>query len=187
MSIQSNKTVSKVVFFNKNSNIVNSVLLDVVVGLWNESQLNTDENVMAQYSTYIPVEAGPGGVDAVNAALFDPIASEYNSLVSETPQPMVGREMQNENGEMVKVQSYNTDYYDVIEYDGNNDPSGEPSVGYTYDSERNAFIPPCPVEGYILNETSLQWEPDPEVDYDLHGDGKTYRYNVETSSWYPTW
>ena len=30
-------------------------------------------------------------------------------------------------------------------------------IGYTYDSLRNAFIPPKPGDGYILIERTLQW------------------------------
>lgn len=184
MSIPLNRTISKVVFLSKDSNIVHSVMLDVVVGVWNETQITSTEDDMAPFS--LPtVEEGEEHLARLQE--LQSISSGYNELTQENPQPMVGVEVQNENGETVKVQSYNTNYYDVIEYDGNNDPLGDACVGYTYDSGRNAFIPPCPTEGYVLNETTLQWQPDPEVDYDLHGDGKTYRYNVETSSWYPTW
>jgi hypothetical protein len=186
MSIPSNKTVSKVVFFVKNTNIVHSVILDVVVGLWSETQAVFTED-METFSTNVLIEAGEGHAEPIIQERIQSVVSSYNELIQENPQPMIGVELLNENGETVKVQSYNTNYYDIIEYDGNNDPSGDACVGYTYDSERNAFIPPCPTEGYVLNEITLQWEPDPEVDYDLHGDGKTYRYNVETSSWYPTW
>jgi hypothetical protein len=32
-------------------------------------------------------------------------------------------------------------------------------VGYTYDSERDAFIPPKPEDGdFVLNEDTCQWE-----------------------------
>lgn len=32
-------------------------------------------------------------------------------------------------------------------------------VGFTYDSERDAFIPPKDFDSWILNESSCQWEP----------------------------
>ncbi len=31
-------------------------------------------------------------------------------------------------------------------------------VGYTYDATRDAFIPPKPIESWVLNETSCLWE-----------------------------
>lgn len=75
--------------------------------------------------------------------------------------------------------------YRSFEYNGG--PEGDPQVfiGYTYDENRNAFIPPCPVDGYILDDTTLEWKPDPTRLYDKDGDGKLYRYNEETLAWYP--
>lgn len=32
-------------------------------------------------------------------------------------------------------------------------------LGYTFDVERNAFIAPKPIESWILNEETCQWEP----------------------------
>ena len=45
-----------------------------------------------------------------------------------------------------------------------------------YDEDLNAFILPKPDETYILNTETFEWEPDPEVEYDLHGDGKMYKW-----------
>jgi hypothetical protein len=75
--------------------------------------------------------------------------------------------------------------YRYFEY--NDGPEGDPQVfiGYTYDENRNAFIPPCPIDGYILDDTTLEWKPDPTRLYDKDGDGKLYRYNEETLAWYP--
>jgi len=36
-------------------------------------------------------------------------------------------------------------------------------VGYTYDSVRDAFIPPKPYPSWVLNETTCLWEPPIEV------------------------
>lgn len=83
--------------------------------------------------------------------------------------------------------SKNTEVYDYIEWTGKNDPINQPSNGAIYDKNRNGFIKSCPVEGYILNESTLEWQPDPTITYDLHGDGKYYRYDVENNCWWPTW
>lgn len=61
------------------------------------------------------------------------------------------------------------------------------NLGHTYDSSLNAFIPPQPDPTYILNTQTFEWEPDENLEYDLHGDGKLYRYNRELKGWTPTW
>jgi hypothetical protein len=33
-----------------------------------------------------------------------------------------------------------------------------PGVGFTYDSTRDAFIPPKPYNSWVLNETTCRWE-----------------------------
>jgi|LauGreDrversion4_2_1035121.scaffolds.fasta_scaffold127538_2 hypothetical protein len=61
------------------------------------------------------------------------------------------------------------------------------TIGHTYNSSLNAFIPPQPDPTYILNTQTFEWEPDENLEYDLHGDGKLYRYNRELKGWTPTW
>lgn len=76
----------------------------------------------------------------------------------------------------------NYDEYDVIEH---TNLQNIPSIGFNYDAENQIFFPPCPVEGYILDTTTGQWNPDPSKSHDLHGDGKLYRYNPENLTWIP--
>jgi hypothetical protein len=49
------------------------------------------------------------------------------------------------------------------------------------------FFKPKPDETYLFDFEENEWFPNPELDYDLHGDGKPYRYNSENKSWYPNW
>jgi len=65
--------------------------------------------------------------------------------------------------------------------------SGHDIIGHIYNEELNAFVPPCPMDGFVLNQSTFTWEPDPEKTYDLHGDGKYYRYDFENACWWPTW
>lgn len=53
------------------------------------------------------------------------------------------------------------------------------SVGYYYDSMRDAFIPPKIYSSWVLNEDSCLWEP--PIQYP--NDGKNYIWNEETVSW----
>ena len=51
--------------------------------------------------------------------------------------------------------------------------------GYTYDEDRDAFIPKKVYASWVLNESTCQWEA--PVAYP--DDGKRYNWNEETTSW----
>ena len=52
-------------------------------------------------------------------------------------------------------------------------------VGYTYDSERDAFIPPKPFESWILNEDTCFYE----APTSMPTDDKMYTWDEDTLSW----
>ena len=52
-------------------------------------------------------------------------------------------------------------------------------IGYTYDSQRDAFIPPKPYNSWILNESTCLWE----APISYPNDGQYYNWNEETLSW----
>jgi hypothetical protein len=52
-------------------------------------------------------------------------------------------------------------------------------IGYTYDEDRDAFIPPKPYNSWILNEQSCNWE----APMPYPNDGQRYNWNEETQSW----
>lgn len=52
-------------------------------------------------------------------------------------------------------------------------------IGYTYDSLKNAFIPPKPYNSWVLDDDTCQWES--PVPYP--NDGSRYIWNEETLSW----
>jgi len=52
-------------------------------------------------------------------------------------------------------------------------------IGYTYDSQRDAFIPPKPYNSWILNEDTCLWNY--PIPYPT--DGQRYDWNEETQSW----
>jgi hypothetical protein len=68
---------------------------------------------------------------------------------------------------------------------GGQHPEGRPlrknyaGVGYTYDAERDAFIPPQPFASWTLNEDTCLW--DAPVSYP--DDGKPYAWDEDTLSW----
>jgi len=53
-------------------------------------------------------------------------------------------------------------------------------IGYTFDEQRDAFIPPRPFASWILNESSCLWEA--PVPYP--NDGKTYGWDEAIANWY---
>jgi len=53
------------------------------------------------------------------------------------------------------------------------------AIGYTYDEDRDAFIPKKPFNSWILDEETCLWKA-PVVKPD---DGKTYSWNEETQQW----
>jgi hypothetical protein len=56
-------------------------------------------------------------------------------------------------------------------------------VGMTYDSVRDAFIPPQPYASWTLNEDTCQW--DSPIAYP--DDGKRYTWDEPTTSWVESW
>ena len=89
-------------------------------------------------------------------------------------------------GEWIQT-SYNT--RGGVHYQANSDEPSEDQtkalrknyagIGYTYDAQRDAFIPPKPFNSWVLDETSCLWEaPTPYPD-----DGERYTWNETTTSW----
>jgi hypothetical protein len=52
-------------------------------------------------------------------------------------------------------------------------------IGFTYDSDLDAFIPPKPYDSWILNEKTCQWQSPIEHS----NDGKFYIWNEEEKNW----
>lgn len=52
-------------------------------------------------------------------------------------------------------------------------------IGYTYDRNRDAFIPPKPYASWVLNEDTCLW--DSPVPYPT--DGKMYQWNEDQQNW----
>lgn len=55
-------------------------------------------------------------------------------------------------------------------------------IGYTYDAQRDAFIPPQPFASWVLDEQTCQWQaPTP-----MPTDGNRYIWDETTTSWKQT-
>lgn len=97
------------------------------------------------------------------------------------------QELSRRTGDTYKQTSYNTlagIYYDNV--------TGQPSVdqskafrknfagiGYLYDEERDAFIPPKPFDSWVLEESTCHWQPPLPVPTT----GGPYRWDEGSLSW----
>jgi len=52
-------------------------------------------------------------------------------------------------------------------------------IGFTYDAQRDAFIPPQPFPSWVLDEQTCQWNP--PIQYP--SDDKRYQWDEQTTSW----
>ena len=104
-------------------------------------------------------------VDGIVTKVIVAEAEFFDTFVDDSP------------GEWVQT-SYNT-------YGGQHRSGGTPlrknfaGVGFTYDSDRDAFIPPEPFESWTLNDTTCLWEA--PVEYP--DDGKDYIWDEDTTNW----
>ena len=111
---------------------------------------------------------------------------DENNIVTEV---IVGKD-ENEDGvdweahysafrnQICKRTSYNT-------HNGAHISGGQPfrknyaGIGYSYDSQRDAFIPPQPFASWVLNENTCLWEaPVPFPD-----DGASYSWDENAMAW----
>jgi hypothetical protein len=81
-------------------------------------------------------------------------------------------------GQPCKRTSYNTSG-NVHRLGGTPYRKNYAGISYTYDAERDAFIPPKPYASWLLNETTCLWDsPVPYPD-----DGERYTWDEEAQSW----
>jgi hypothetical protein len=109
---------------------------------------------------------------------------DENNIVTEV---ITGKEEGNFNweqqygsfrGQLCKRTSYNT-YGGVHKFGGTPFRKNYASIGYSYDSTRDAFIPAKPFNSWILNEDTCLWNAPVAMPID---DNK-YSWNEQTLSW----
>ncbi len=52
-------------------------------------------------------------------------------------------------------------------------------IGYAYDEQRDAFIPPKPFASWVLDEATCNWK----APVDMPTDGQMYSWDEATTSW----
>ena len=112
-------------------------------------------------------------VSVVNEVLKD-----SNGIEQESIGIQFLKTLYNEPNAIWKQTSYNTNA-GVHSLGGTPFRKNHAGIGYTYDENRDAFIPPKPFNSWILNETTCQW--DAPVAYP--NDGQFYKWNEEILNW----
>ena len=79
-----------------------------------------------------------------------------------------------------KQTSYNT-HGGVHKLGGTPLRKNHAGIGYTYDEDKDAFIPKKPYNSWTLNEDTCLWEA--PVAYPDSESGEKYEWNEETTSW----
>jgi hypothetical protein len=124
----------------------------------------------------------------LNNNIVERVESVVNEVIkdlNEVEQESIGiqflKTLYNEPNAIWKQTSYNT-------YGGVHSNNGTPfrknfaGIGYTYDSQRDAFIPPKPFNSWILNEDTCLWNSPIPMPNDASID-RRYTWNEETQSW----
>ena len=91
------------------------------------------------------------------------------------------KKLYNEPNAIWKQTSYNTNA-GVHSLGGTPFRKNFAGIGYTYDLQRNAFIPPKPFNSWILNETTCLWDAPIPMPNDASID-RRYIWNEETQNW----
>jgi len=81
-------------------------------------------------------------------------------------------------GQVCKRTSYNTRGGEHI-LGGTPFRKNYAGLGYFYDEERDAFIPPKPFDSWVLNEDTCLWE----APVEMPDDGEMYTWDEETTDW----
>jgi hypothetical protein len=109
---------------------------------------------------------------------------DENNIVTEV---ITGKEEGNFNweqqygsfrGQVCKRTSYNT-IGGVHQLGGTPFRKNYAGIGYQYDQQKDAFIPPKPFNSWVLNETTCLWE-SPVA---MPQDGNKYTWNEEIKNW----
>ena len=93
-------------------------------------------------------------------------------------------ELSARTGDVYKQTSYNT-YAGVHILGGTPFRKNYASLGYFYDLQRDAFIPPKPYASWVLNETTCLWNAPVAMPSDVGTSEapKMYTWNEETIGW----
>ena len=112
-------------------------------------------------------------------SVVNEVLKDSNGIEQENIGIQFLKTLYNEPEAIWKQTSYNT-VGGVHSNNGTPFRKNHAGIGYTYDSQRDAFIPPKPFNSWVLNEDTCLWDaPIPKPD----NDNNIYSWNEETQSW----
>jgi hypothetical protein len=120
----------------------------------------------------------PENIVVTVESVVNEVITDSNGIEQETIGVQFLKTLYNEPNSNWKQTSYNT-HGNVHNNNGTPFRKNHAAIGYTYDSNRNAFIPQKPFNSWVLNETTCLWNsPIP-----MPNDGQYYTWNESTLSW----
>lgn len=190
------RKVSKVVVLSKENRALWYLNQDVemgpiLLGEYADYEAYPDKSNLV-FSTNVPIgripylpstfelfeEVSSSNVDRVNELRNDPNNADLTfSVIPNTGNFLVGK----------KIYYLRPDDYNYALYEEGEVVKGDILPLSIYHPDSKIFAVEPPMENYILNETTYKYEPDPNLEYDLHGDGKLYKWDTESEGWVPTW
>jgi hypothetical protein len=111
-------------------------------------------------------------------SVVNEVIKDSNGVEQETIGVQFLKTLYNEPNAIWKQTSYNTNG-GVHSLGGTPFRKNHAGIGFTYDSQRDAFIAPKPYNSWILNEQNCLWE----APITRPNDGNLYIWNEQTLSW----
>ena len=163
----------------------------ILIGEYSDYEAYPDKSNLI-FSTNVPVgdvpylpstfelieEVTSSNVDRVNELKNDPNNADLTfSIDPNNGNFLVGK----------KIYYFKPDDFNYVTYEEGEVVKGDILPLSIYHPDSKIFAIEPPMENYILNETTYKYEPNPDITYDLHGDGKLYRWDSESDGWIPTW
>jgi len=114
-------------------------------------------------------------------SVVNEVLKDSNGIEQEDNGIQFLRNLYNEPNAIWKQTSYNT-IAGIHKLGGTPFRKNFAGIGYTYDSQRDAFISPKPFNSWILNETTCLWDAPIPMPNDASID-RRYTWNEQTLSW----
>ena len=111
-------------------------------------------------------------------SVVNEVLKDSNGIEQESIGIQFLRTLYNEPNAIWKQTSYNTNG-GIHSLGGTPFRKNHAGIGYIYDSNKDAFIPPKPYNSWILNEFTCLWKA--PISYPT--DGKKYKWNEEILNW----
>ena len=111
-------------------------------------------------------------------SVVNEVIKDSNGVEQEVTGVQFLKNLYNEPNAIWKQTSYNT-HGNIHSSGGTPFRKNHAGIGYTYDSQRDAFIPPKPYNSWVLNEETCNWN----APIAYPNDGQRYSWNEENQNW----